>query len=237
MIYVTGDTHGNFAKLRRFAASDEGSCLTKKDYVIVLGDFGVWSDTVEEIGRLDSELPFTLLFLDGNHEDFGLLSSMPEKRMFGGSVRNLGGVYHLKRGEVYEIPDGEGVKTVAVCGGGISRDRDMRTEGVDWFPEEEITEDDVSCMFDNVATRGVKVDAFLSHSPSSEVKLELFAEASFSMRKPATGFIPSENEYRIRNMIGRLETSRCFSGHEHIDRKLTFSGKEYRIVYNDFIKL
>lgn len=237
MIYLTGDTHGNFSKLRQFAASDDGSRLTKKDYVIVLGDFGVWSDTVKDISQLDSELPFTLMFLDGNHEDFGLLSSMPEKRMFGGIVRDLGGVYHLKRGEVYDILDGDGIKTLAVCGGGTSRDREMRTKGVDWFPEEEITEDDVSHMLDNVARRGGKADAFLSHSPSSEVKFELFAEASFSRHKPAVGFIPSENEYRIRNMIGKIETPLCFSGHEHIDRKLTFSGKEYIIVYNAFIKL
>ena len=113
----------------------------------------------------------------------------------------------------------------------------MRTEGVDWFPEEEITEGDVARMLESVARRGGKVDAFLSHSPSSEVKFELFAEASFSMRKPATSYIPSESEYRIRNMIGRIETPLCFSGHEHIDRKLAFSGKEYRIVYNDFIRL
>ena len=41
-IYITGDTHGDF---RRFSADNfpEGKTLTKKDYVIICGDFGgIW---------------------------------------------------------------------------------------------------------------------------------------------------------------------------------------------------
>ena len=41
MIYVTGDTHGqhDFAKLEFFAKRNPQ--LTKNDYVIIAGDFGV----------------------------------------------------------------------------------------------------------------------------------------------------------------------------------------------------
>lgn len=72
MIYVTGDTHGEvtFQKLPAFARANPQ--LTKRDYVIIAGDFGgVWSEkTLEEDLRPYSELPFTVLFVDGNHENF-----------------------------------------------------------------------------------------------------------------------------------------------------------------------
>jgi predicted phosphodiesterase len=46
VIFVTGDTHGDFS---RFAADrfPEQKELTKDDFVIICGDFGIWSDTKE----------------------------------------------------------------------------------------------------------------------------------------------------------------------------------------------
>ena len=77
MIYVTGDVHGmeEFSKLHRFAG--EHPELTLDDYVIVAGDFGaVWSErTLAENMWYYKDLPFTVLFVDGNHENFGMLNS------------------------------------------------------------------------------------------------------------------------------------------------------------------
>ena len=237
MIILAGDTHGSFEILKSFAENDEGRGLTKADVVIVLGDFGVWEYSLEEIKSLDALLPYTLAFLDGNHENFPLLYSMPEREMFGGRVHDLGGVYHLCRGETYVFPDKQGEKTVAVCGGGFSRDRDRRTKGVSWFPEEEITDTDVERALESLKKHGGRVDAFLSHVPSSEVKLELFAQASFSMNKPALEYIPHASEYKIRDLIGRMDVKLCFAGHEHLDKTITASGRHHRLVYNDFVKL
>ena len=43
MIYITGDTHGNYDKfaVKNFA---EQVLMTKDDYVIICGDFGFWKD-------------------------------------------------------------------------------------------------------------------------------------------------------------------------------------------------
>ena len=66
-IYITGDCHGDFDRLLdpRFSESD------KNDYLIVCGDFGgVWSESQWEeqmLDRLEKELPYTLLWVDGNH--------------------------------------------------------------------------------------------------------------------------------------------------------------------------
>ena len=50
MIYVTGDTHGNI-DIHKFNTTifPEGKTLTKDDYVIVCGDFGlVWNNDAED---------------------------------------------------------------------------------------------------------------------------------------------------------------------------------------------
>ena len=76
MIFVTGDTHGNF---QRFGSKyfPEQKEMSRSDYVIICGDFGgVWSDTPNERYWLDwlEDKPFTTLFVDGNHENFSLLN-------------------------------------------------------------------------------------------------------------------------------------------------------------------
>lgn len=68
-VYLTGDCHAEFGKFstKRFPEQKE---LTRDDYVIVCGDFGLWHDCPEERHNLDwlASKPFTLLFVDGNHE-------------------------------------------------------------------------------------------------------------------------------------------------------------------------
>ena len=46
--------------------------MTKDDYVIVLGDFGIWRDSPQQRWYLNwlEEKHFTTLFIDGNHECF-----------------------------------------------------------------------------------------------------------------------------------------------------------------------
>ena len=70
MIYATGDTHGHF---QRFAPEHfpEQAGMTKEDYMIICGDFGgVWDGGKKEERNLDwlEDLPFTTLFISGNHE-------------------------------------------------------------------------------------------------------------------------------------------------------------------------
>ena len=108
-IYLTGDCHGRY---NRFAKErfPEREGLCKDDFVIVLGDMGlIWSTDPEDmtekanIQYLDS-LPFTVLFIDGNHENFDRLNAMPIDKWHGGKVHRIGeSIYHLMRGQVFEL--------------------------------------------------------------------------------------------------------------------------------------
>ena len=78
-IFMTGDTHGDFSRLRPVAFRKQGS-LTKDDCLIICGDFGgVWDGSEIEQQWLDwlEDRSFTTLFVSGNHENYDLLRSHP----------------------------------------------------------------------------------------------------------------------------------------------------------------
>ena len=121
MIYVTGDTHGDFSRFSKGAFPAQKG-MTRADCVIICGDFGgVWNDGAEQQAGLDrlNDLPFTTLFLDGNHENFDLLASYPATQWHGGRVQVIRpNVLHLMRGQVYDI----GGKTFFTMGGAACHD-------------------------------------------------------------------------------------------------------------------
>ena len=105
-ILITGDTHGDFSRFTK-KKFPEGKNLTKNDYMIICGDFGgVWNDSAEQKNNLDwlENLPFTTLFITGNHENYDLLEQFPRKEWRGGMVRQIRpSVLNLMRGQVFEL--------------------------------------------------------------------------------------------------------------------------------------
>ena len=132
MVYLTGDTHGELDRFKH----GKLRWLGKRDVVLVLGDFGfVWDGSKAEQKKLDwlRKRPYTLLFLDGSHENYDLLAQYPTVELFGGKVQALGGnVYHVCRGSVLEL---EG-KRYLCFGGAESPDKEDREAGVNWWPQE-----------------------------------------------------------------------------------------------------
>lgn len=120
MVYVTGDCHGNFQRFgMRYLPGQKA--MDRDDYIIVCGDFGFWSDTPEEEYWLDwlEKKPFTILWADGNHENFTRLNELPVHEWHGGKVHFIRPhVIHLMRGQLYSI---EG-HTFFTMGGAQSHD-------------------------------------------------------------------------------------------------------------------
>ena len=138
MVYLTGDTHGELDRFKHGRLR----WLGKRDIVVVMGDFGfVWDGSKEEQKKLDwlRKRPYTLLFLDGAHENYDLLAQYPVEERFGGRVQALGGnVYHVCRGSVLEL---EGKKYLCF-GGTESPDKEEREAGYNWWPQEMPSEEE-----------------------------------------------------------------------------------------------
>lgn len=167
MIYVTGDMHGNITRL------DDKSITSLKrgDYLIVCGDWGfIWDGNRQESKVLNylSRQRFTMLFVDGCHENFDRLYKYPVSEWHGGKVRCITpNVYHLCRGQVFEL---EG-NTIFTMGGGCSQDIELRQQrGTRWWPEETATPEEMSEAVDNLFAHGLTVDYLITHECPTKTK-------------------------------------------------------------------
>lgn len=101
MIFITGDTHGDWKNRFKPECFPIGQSLNRSDYVIVCGDFGYWHDTDIERNNHDwlESQPWTTLFVDGNHSNFDRLKKLPVAEWNGGTVHKIRPhIIHLMRG-------------------------------------------------------------------------------------------------------------------------------------------
>ena len=161
MIYITGDTHGD---PNRFLCSREEKTWTQEDTVIICGDFGfLFENNESENAFLDAleARPYTVAFIDGNHENFPAIFSYPEEQWNGGRVQRIRrNILHLMRGQIYSI---EG-KKIFTFGGGYSRDRMRRKLNVSFWNEELPSSEEYHEAVRNLREHGNRVDIVLTHT-------------------------------------------------------------------------
>ena len=166
MVYVTGDTHGDY---RRFSDPRLRS-LGKGDILIVCGDFGfIWDGSRAETRTLNrlAKKKYTICFLDGTHENFDLLAQYPVEMWNGGKVHVVAdGVYHLMRGQVYTI----GGQKYFTMGGGESPDYEIRVEHNTWSKAEVPTKQELLDAARVVDKTGGNIDVILTHEPPLKIK-------------------------------------------------------------------
>lgn len=251
MIYITGDCHGDF---RRFSRDNfpEQREMTREDFVIVCGDFGIWQDTKDERYWLDwlQEKPFTLLFVDGNHENFDRLEGgeFETVAFHGGKAHRIReNVYHLMRGHVFEL----GGKKIFAFGGAASHDvedgilderdfasheafarvvrswrrarRMFRINHVSWWSRELPSEEEMAFGRSTLAEHGNQVDFIVSHCCPQQVA----AVFSQGMYRPdvLTGY--------FNDIAETVQFDRWFFGHYHDNRMIM--GK-FLLLYEQIIR-
>jgi predicted phosphodiesterase len=163
MIFITGDTHGAFDFNKLIEFSSNNSKLTKKDYVIIAGDFGgLWDpNRIDESLARYSKLPITILFVDGNHENFSLLNEYLVEEWNGGKIHRIRpDIIHLMRGQVYTLNG----KTFFTFGGASSTDRFLRKENISWWPEEVPTFEQLDEAIVNLKKYNNEVDYIVTHT-------------------------------------------------------------------------
>ena len=175
MIYVTGDTYGSPARLG-VEAMPFSSRWTKQDTLIICGDFGYLfnGNTREELTLRElSFRPYTILFVDGNHENFDMLGGYAPVRWKGGMARRIRrNVYHLMRGQVFEL---EG-HTLFTMGGGCSIDRARRYEGVNWWPAEMPNAEEYQLARKRLLGCDRNVDYIITHTAPESVMRQVYGD-------------------------------------------------------------
>lgn len=107
MVYITGDCHADWTRFGMKEFPDQKD-MTRDDFIIVCGDFGLWNKSKKEEWWFDwfEQKSFTLLFVDGNHENFDRLygDEFEVVDFYGGKAHKIReNVYHLMRGYIFEL--------------------------------------------------------------------------------------------------------------------------------------
>lgn len=240
---------------RRFNTENfpEQKEMTRGDYMIICGDFGgVWNydsrydstrslfkdkicldhgESKEEKYWLDwlSKKNFTLLFCDGNHENFDrLYHAYPEKDFHGGKAHQLReNVYHLIRGYVFNLCSLSffvfgGARSHDISGGVLKpyeyrtakeykeaykalRDSGtlFRVDHISWWKQELSSEEEMERGLRNLSMHNWTVDYVISHRAPASIA----AVAGFTDSDKLTKYLEKIRE--------RLTFQYWFFGHYH----------------------
>ena len=224
MIYLTGDTHGEQSRFSLLKEYQEPE-WTADDYLIICGDFGyIFANDEKENTFLDelAKKPYTICFIDGNHENFPAIYRYPTELWNGGMIHRIRqNVIHLMRGQVFEI-DG---KSFFTMGGAYSIDRHLRSEGLSYWKEELPGNSEYREASENLKEHGCKVDYILTHTAPREM-IRWMGKHPDAHDMELTGF--------LEWIMYEVEYKEWFFGHWHIDKVFH---KKFRALYFDTVTI
>lgn len=231
MILITGDIHGShdISKLDN-TKNPIFKKLTKEDYLIICGDFGlVWyNDMADTLWRtwLD-EKPFTTLFVDGNHENFDLLYEFPEEEWHGGRVHKISdSILHLMRGQLFDLQG----KSFFTMGGAESHDKAHRTLDRSIWLQELPSDEEYANALTTLEKCNYNVDYVITHCAPTDIQNEI-AEVK-------QNFTYTDNRLTkfFSDIEPKLQYKRWFCGHYHRNYVSQIS-PNFEILFNKIVKL
>lgn len=230
MIFITGDTHGEFSRVGLLSSRME---TTKDDVLIILGDAGInFSGPGRDRKKKEylAELPITVFALQGNHDMRPeRVGTYREVLWHGGTVfteDRYPNILFAKDGEIYDI----GGKKTVVIGGAYSVDKFFRLRhGWPWFEDEQPSEEIRARAETRLAQEGWKVDMVLTHTcPRKYEPVEVFAPGMDQSK------VDKSTEDWLDTVEERLDYGEWYCGHFHIEKdvgRLRFLYKDI-VVYN-----
>lgn len=197
---IIGDVHGKFGRYRELIRGVPAS--------IQVGDMGVGFRARHASGdiRWLSNPPYDAMtegdhfFIRGNHDN-------PD----------------VCKRHNFCIPDGSVIGTVFLLGGATSIDRAFRTEGLDWWPDEECSYADLQRHIETY--EAAKPDVVITHEAPQSVANEILA--TFNMRK-------IEDRSRTREALEQMfyihKPRLWFFGHWHVSVRFEMEGTTFQCL-------
>ena len=218
--FLKGDIHGNLFEIIDFINRFN---LGKNDNIIILGDCGIaWRKDKKDLAqniKLWNECGngVKLYFIDGNHENFNILNSLPIENNMGKIADNI---YHLRRGQVYEFEN----KKILVCGGADSIDKYRRIENFTWWKEEAISQETIDDIpaghYDYVLTHCCPRSIFEKN------RIYLSTLQFLDENK-----INHSSEDMLEQLKNKITFDHWFFGHYHINCNLD---EKFACLFEDF---
>ena len=200
-IYVAGDWHGQWGRVNTF--------INRKHPNIILqcGDYG-WFPAFHNTAALDTRQNLRrrkwnqyglkpqntkIYWCDGNHEDHWSLEGL---RQFDASpIEVQPNVYYMSRGSTLKLDNGA---TVLFMGGAESIDKEIRTLGHDWWPQEVISHSEIYNLPEK------QIDIVISHTCPMEFYTHLH-----------TYKYPDPSMWALSHVLDKYMPKLWYFGHFH----------------------
>lgn len=190
------------------------------DLVIQVGDMGFGMRGADSLHSMS--LPCRVAWIDGNHENFALLFNRSVDA--GGAdpyheTDHLGWNHFLKTWEY--MPRGSIKNGILFIGGALSHDKAFRTPGVDWWPEEQLSQRQAGAIIDKLENYQGEIHTVVSHDcpMSFSMKDYIYGEEYSSLTR--------EFLEHVRQLI---KPRRWFFGHYHVSVAREHEGCYYRCL-------
>lgn len=252
MVYLTGDTHNEFTRLSNKYFKKYDWEIGENDYIIVCGDLGLcWSKdkTFEWNCKWFAEKPYTLLWVQGNHENYDMIDEYPIEKWHGGNVRHIvrDKVILLERGQIFNI---EG-KTFFTFGGASSHDTHggildrtscefefmvqrarslylpYRIIGESWWSQELPSEEEMQEGLLNLQKTDYKVDYVITHCCATELQNKIMSYVDGNSK-------PDILTDYLQELESKLEYKHWYFGHYHHDFNVD---ENHTLLYKKIINL
>ena len=229
MVYITGDTHGQFQRIELFCRVMQ---TTKADTMIILGDTGFnyyGGKRDATVKSYANAFPIRLFCIHGNHEIRPQnIPSYNETVFCGGRVLyepEYPDILFAIDGEVYEL---DGYRCI-VIGGAYSVDKFYRLEkGYGWWPDEQPSPEIKARVEEKLAAIGNEVDIVLTHTcPRKYEPVETFLDFIDQST------VDKSTEDWLDRIEGQISYKKWYCGHYHtrkrIDR-MQFMFEDYDVL-------
>lgn len=150
-----------------------------------------------------------IFWCDGNHEDISDLNLQTTTDFMGKNI------HYMKRGSILELKDG---RIVLFMGGALSTDKDSRTQGIDYFPEEILT------IGEAYKLNLKKVDIVISHTCPNEFRKELVLKYN--------GYdVHDGSQDTLSVILDMFKPSLWYFGHFHIAQKGIYKNTKWQCMH------
>ena len=212
-IIITGDIHGEFSIINRLINRKQ------PDVLIICGDFGFWPDAsmyqstygyyysarednfdILEIKNQNSKI----YWVPGNHEHWDNLEKEYGRRGLKPiPMKGNENIFYCPIGST-ETFNGD---NFLFAGGADSVDKQHRTIGVDWFPQETLNHEDWEYIIER--HKNTKIDTIISHTCPS----------SFEMRDTFNMKHADFSRKVLEELLQEFKPMQWYFGHWHVYKK------------------